>query len=339
MPPLSLRCHKSERFHSLGILNLALLGFIHYAGILVGLEGPARAQVMYEEEVEQELAERHYQFIESTRGQSQGVSPPETVTRKTPFSGLASIEFKNQYLPYGVVLDDEGVTMQAFLSLRYSLYDGKPGSVVNNVTIYGTTWNDFSTDLDLSSPTSPYKNFREADLIAGVAATFAERWNANLSFTSLVSPAGGFGEGAYLKGVLTYDDTGLLAKDFAIRPQVSVIYTLPATSFLGLQPNAVMIEPGVTPNYTFKANTKAPFNVALPMRVGLGNAFYAGVTYGFFSVGPQLTLRLPFLSNAYANTNLSLGYTYYHLGETTTDFAPNGQSSQHVVNMGMSVSF
>ena len=120
------------------------------------------------------------------------------------------------------------------LALRYTFFDkaldNSEDSFVNNVTGFSSSWNDISTNKDLSSPTSPYRYYTEADLVTGVSVTFKDRFNLTTSLTELHSPAGAFGPGAFLKAVLSMDDTGVLAKDFALKPQFLLIQTFLASS-------------------------------------------------------------------------------------------------------------
>ena len=308
---------------------------------------PAQLEDVYDDQVELDMAEaRQQQSVlitevgtAGTRGQGQGVEPAETII-KSRFSGTLNIDFRSQYTSYGVVIQPEGITTQPFLNLRYSLYDAKnQKDFIKNVTAFVTTWNDFSTNSNLSRPTSTYRNFTEADLIGGFSVSFADRFNLSLSVTELISPASAWSVGGFVKGVLLYDDTNMIAPNFGLRPELAIVYELPWQAYIGLAPNAFLFEPGITPNYTFRAGTPAPINVALPMRLGLGNEYYAGSTYGFFSVGPQVTMRLPFLSSDKYNTNLNVGYLYYNLGPTAADFAPNNNKNQHIFNLGLSLNF
>jgi hypothetical protein len=316
---------------------------------------PAHADdYMYEDEIEYALAERSKKErldLESTHlSANSGSDDPTPSGRKTTFadprfSGVFKLDFKSQYISFGIVLQDEGVTIQPMLALRYTFFDkaldNSEDSFVNNVTGFISSWNDISTNKDLSSPTSPYRYYTEADLVTGVSVTFKDRFNLTTSLTELHSPAGAFGPGAFLKAVLSMDDTGILAKDFALKPQFLLIYEIPWESQIGLQPDAFLFEPGITPTYTFGSDTNFPVTLAVPMRVGLGNKFYDGNDYGFFSVGPEFTVPISGLSSQTIKTYASIGYTYINLGPTTTDFILNGDgsSNKHVYNFGLTTTF
>jgi hypothetical protein len=308
---------------------------------------------IYDDEIEYALAERAEaerrdlkQSPSSNIAAAESDVPKQLTTFADPrFSGAFKLDFKSQYISFGVVLQDEGLTIQPMLALRYTFYDDKIDSnklsYFNNITGFISSWNDFSTNEDLSSSTYPYRNFTEADLVAGISLTFEDRFNLTTSFTALESPAGAFAPGAFVKAVLSMDDTGMMAENFAIKPRLLLIYEIPWEAQIGLQPEAFLFEPGVTPTYTFGADSDLPISLSLPMRAGLGNKFYDGKTYGFFSVGPQFTAPLMSLSSNTIKTYVDFGYTYTNLGKTTRDFIlnENKSSHKHVVNLGLLTTF
>ncbi len=274
-------------------------------------------------------------------GQEQPNENVPPVGEKQPtvdrFSGNAGVDFRSQYNARGIVVQDEGLSIQPYVNLSYQLYEGK--GFINSVVATIGWWNDFSTNVDLSKPSYSSKNWTETDYNAGFSIRFADRFSFSSTFTDFTSPAGGYREGRFINTVLSYNDAGLISPVFSLKPQLTVLYELPAGGQAGLQPNAWYFEPGLTPNITLNTKSDYPINLALPMRVGLGNQFYDGTTYGFFSVGPQITIPLAFLSSPGSQWNLNVGYLYYNLGTSTTAVAPNGNKNQNVFNLGISINF
>ena len=334
--------------------NKALLFGLLLVSPLICQPAHAADDYMYEDEIEYALAERskiERQDLKSNLlSANTGPDNPTPEGQKTTFadprfSGVFKIDFKTQYISFGVVLQDEGVSIQPMLALRYTFFDkvldNAEESFVNNVTGFISSWNDISTNKDLSRPTSPYRYFTEADLVAGVSVTFNDRFNLTTSLTELNSPADAFRPGAFLKAVLSMDDTGMYGDNFALKPQFLLIYEIPWEGQIGLQPDAFLFEPGLTPTYTFGADSDFPVTLSVPMRVGLGNKFYDGETYGFFSVGPEVTLPIPMLSTGAIRTYANIGYTYINLGETTQEFILNEDKSshKHVATFGLTTTF
>jgi hypothetical protein len=211
--------------------------------------------------------------------------------------------------------------------------------LVNSATVFLTTWSDFSSNQNLSNPSSNYKNFTETDLIIGASAVISKKLNATFQLVSYVSPAGAYGFGSWARGTVVYNDSKP-SSSFSLKPQASLVYTFPAASRISIEPSAFLLEPGITPNWNTSFGTKYPANISLPIRLGLGNRFYGGSTFGFTSIGPQVSVRLPGLSGKTFSTNLNLGYLYYYVSQTAADFAGGGgRRSQHVYNLGLSINF
>jgi len=265
---------------------------------------------------------------------------PAAISKDPAFSGTLAYQAFSQYNSYGVVIQNQGISNQPFLNLRYRIHEDKRESAfLNNATIFLTSWSDISTNTRLSNPTSPYRYFTETDLIVGLSLIMAKRINATFNLVSYVSPAGAYGFGSWARGTFVYDDSKLLHPTIALKPQISLVYTLPGSSSISLLPTSFLIEPGITPTINIWGNTNHPATLSFPIRVGLGSRFYNGNTYGFTSFGPQFSVRLPALSGKSFSTNLGLGYLYYNLGPTTTQFSPNKQSQQNVFNLGLYVNF
>ena len=98
-------------------------------------------------------------------------------------------------------------------------------------------------------------------------------------------------------------------------------------------------EPGIAPNYTFFKGSRTPLTVSVPITFGLGNEFYGGETFGYFSVGPQLSVPLDFVPEGFGKWTYSIGYKYYRLGDTTSAIAPNGDADQHLISTSISAKF
>ena len=334
--------------------NKAFLFGLFLVSPLISQPAHAADDYMYEDEIEYALALRSKKesqdlgsnLLSVNTGQDNPTPEGQKTTFADPrFSGVFKIDFKTQYISFGVVLQDEGVSIQPMLALRYTFFDkvldNVEESFVNNVTGFISSWNDISTNKDLSRPTSPYRYFTEADLVTGVSVTFNDRFNLTTSLTELNSPADAFRPGAFLKTVLSMDDTGMYRDNFALKPQFLLIYEIPWEGQIGLQPDAFLFEPGLTPTYTFGADSGFPVTLSVPMRVGLGNKFYDGKTFGFFSVGPEVTLPIPMLSTDAIRTYANFGYTYLNLGETTQKFILNEDKSshKHVATFGLTTTF
>ena len=310
------------------------------------INGPAASSGTLEDEtsyIEHERAEHDYhtgqQIVDNLEVNRQPLPQVPNEKVEKPFGGTLAYNAYSQYNSYGLVIQPDGISSQPFLNLRYRAYKSeKSDAWLNSATVFLTTWSDFSSNKNLSNPSSSYRYFTETDIIVGANLVFYKKLDATFQLVSYVSPAGAYGFGSWARGTLLYNDSVPLS-NFSLKPQVSLVYTLPASSSISLEPSAFLVEPGITPNWSLVIAKKYQANFSLPIRVGLGNKFYAGSTFGFTSIGPQLSIRIPKLSGKSFSTNLNAGYLYYYLGPTAAAFAANGQRNQSVYTLGISVNF
>ena len=125
---------------------------------------------------------------------------------------------------------------------------------------------------------------------------------------------------------------------FSLQPHFTVLYELPAPGHSGFVGHTWYFEPGIAPNYTFFNGSKTPVTFGIPLTFGLGG-FYAASIFGYLSVGPQISVALGFIPPQYGAWRFSAGYRYYHLGATTTAFAPQHDSQQNIFNMSLGMKF
>jgi hypothetical protein len=316
-----------------------LLGFIATAALPVS----ANSDEAFSDYVNLERAESDYhsaaETVDSIDVNRQPLPQLPVEKIEQPFSGTLAYNAFSQYNSYGLVIQPQGISSQPFLNLRYRAFKSEAKDAwLNSATLFLTTWSDFSSNQNLSNPSSSYRNFTETDIIVGTSLVLYKKLNATFQLVSYVSPAGAYGFGSWARGTLVYNDSKP-SKRFSVKPQVSLVYTFPAASSISLQPSAFLVEPGISPNWNLLIASKYQANLSLPLRLGLGNKFYNGSTFGFTSIGPQIAVRLPQLSGKTFSTNLNAGYLYYYVGPTAAAFAANGKRSQNVFNLGLSINF
>jgi len=306
---------------------------------------PVRASNIeeYSDYVSLEQAEGDYHTANQTVDNIEEIRQPLPLAPKEkvqqPFSATLAYNAFSQYNSYGLVIQPQGISSQPFLNLRYRSYKSDAKDAwLNSATLFLTTWSDFSSNQKLSNPSSNYRNFTETDIIIGTSLVLYEKINATFQLVSYVSPAGAYGFGSWARGTVVYNDSKE-SNSFSLKPQVSLVYTFPAASSISLQPSALLVEPGISPNWNMLLAKRYQTNLSFPVRLGLGNKFYNGSTFGFTSIGPQLSIRLPQLSGKTFSTNLNAGYLYYYVGPTAAAFAANGKRNQNVFNLGLSINF
>lgn len=260
---------------------------------------------------------------------SKEIAPP--VNEPAPasrFSGDLGVTFANQYNTRGIIVQDQGLTIQPYGDIYLTLYEGD--GFINKVQFTAGFWGDFSTEDNVKGPDSDWDNFTEFDVDAGFIVNFAKRFTLSSVWNGWTSPSDAYGDGHFINSKLSFDDSGLITKNFAIAPYFVFLYELPAEGQAGLAPEAWYFEPGITPSYTFAKDSKHPVNVGVNAKFGLGDKFYAGETYGYFAVGPQVTVPL-------GPVTASAGYRYYNLGDTLKPI--QGSRDEHLFTFSLTANF
>ena len=255
--------------------------------------------------------------------------------KPSALSGDMGISALNIYNSRGIIVENKGCVLQPYGDLFYNICKSDSFAF----SLQAGIWNDINTAGPLARPGSGVKPWTEFDWDTGFILKFNQRFSLSTVYLQYFSPSDAYKLGRFINNTLTFDDAGLLDKNFSIQPHLTVLYELPAPGQAGLRPHSWYFEPGISPNYTFLKQSKTPVNLGLPLYSGLGSGFYAGTTYGYFAVGPQVTVTLGCIPPQYGAWNFSAGYRYYNLGTTTTSVAPAHNSNQNIFNASVGLSF
>jgi hypothetical protein len=265
----------------------------------------------------------------------------ETVTPSSTtgsiLSGDLGVSAMNQFNSRGLVLENKGVVWQPYADLFVKL--AEPKEFVDRVSLQLGIWNDINPAGPIAAPTARDKAWTEFYWQAGFLVKFAGRFSLSSVWRQFSTPSDAYKWGRSLINVLSYDDSGLLAPNFSFNPQVTVLYELPAPGHHGLRGHSWYFAPGISPTYKFTKDGRCLFALSLPMLTGLGSGFYAGDTFGYFSVGPQLSVPLGFLPEKLGKWDYTAGYKYYRLGATTEAFAADHRFSQNLFYTSLELKF
>jgi hypothetical protein len=285
----------------------------------------------------------------ATGKETKTVTPPCPTTYIT---GDFGVTFVSAYLSRGIPQPQQwkGVVAQPYLDLYIKLYSGDPNSwFINSVSAQLSFWSDVGSNHNTAKLDSTAPNWEEFDWDPGLSVTFAQKFTLTVQYFEFDSPAGAFNAARSINANLAYDDSSLLGA-FALHPHFTVLYELGGESghglssgAAGLVPHAWYYEIGVAPSYTFLPKSKYPITVAVPNTVGLGDVFYGNNNFGYYSVGPSISVPLAFIPSGYGSWTVTAAYTYYYLGTTVrTAYAPpvgSGADSFHVFSGAIGCTF
>jgi hypothetical protein len=264
----------------------------------------------------------------------------------TYITGDFGVTFTSEYISRGIVQEKQtkGVIAQPYLDLYFKLYTGT--GFIDAVSAQLSFWSDIGSNHDTATATAGAQDWYEFDWDPGISVTFAQKFTLLVQYFEFDYPSSAQSTARSINATLTYDDSSLLGA-FAMHPHATVLWELGSVpgGFAGLKGHGWYYELGVAPSYTFLPKSTYPITVALPTTVGLGDqsGFYQGNTFGYFSVGPSVSVPLAFIPSGYGSWTLTAAYTYYYEGTTVRAAnAPpvgNGADSRHVFSGAIGCTF
>jgi hypothetical protein len=249
--------------------------------------------------------------------------PPPAPSR---FDALSNFEFSDKYLtPRGMIVHDEGLTFQWLALGLFNLYKGD--SFINDVTLLGGVWNDFSTEpVSIHAPfgSKPKTSFVEIDPIASLSTTFAKDFKLDVTYTAFAMQILDIGTSQHLEVKLGYDDSRYL-KAFALHPYVSYWQELDGKAtdaqvpFIVFRhqagpPSSYYFDIGIDPSHIFTnlggLKLELPCRVLLPNKDFYGEYYDKASTVGLYEVGIKGTLPINFVPQGYGHWGIHAGFRY-----------------------------
>ena len=244
---------------------------------------------------------------------------------KSRVNALMNFEFSDKYLtPRGMIVHDDGLTFQQLTLGLFNLYKGD--SFINDVTLVGGVWNDFSTEgVSEHAPfgSNPKTHWVEIDPIAGVSLGIAKGLTLSVTYTAFNMEILDIGTSQHLETKLAFDDSPYL-KGFALHPyflywqeldEKATAARVPYIVFRG-EPgpdSSYYFELGIAPSYTFKnigLKLEAPIRALFPDSDFYGEYYAESSTLGLYEVGLKASIPLKFMPEGYGNWGFHAGFRY-----------------------------
>jgi hypothetical protein len=236
-------------------------------------------------------------------------------------TGDFGVTFVNEYDSRGIPQPQQwkGVIAQPYLDIYIKLYSGN--GFINSVSGQLSFWSDVGSNHDTATNLTGARDWEEFDWDPGVSVTFAQKFTLLVQYFEFDSPAGAFSTARSIDANLTYDDSALLGA-FALHPHATVLWELGAPGFAGLNAHGWYYELGIAPSYTFLPKSTYPITVALPFTLGLGDSggFYKNNNFGYFQVGPSISVPLAFIPSGFGSWTFTAAYAYEYVGTTIREF-------------------
>ena len=223
-----------------------------------------------------------------------------------------------------MIVHDDGLTFQWLALGLLNVYKGD--SFVNDVTLVGGLWNDFSSEgVAVHAPfgSSPTTSYVEIDPIAGVSMSFAKDFKLDVTYTAFAMQILDIGTSQHLEVKLGYDDSRFL-KAFALHPYFSFWQELDGKATAADVPYRVFsnqrgpdssyyFDIGIDPSYTFQdwgLKLEAPCRVLLPNKDFYGEYYHEASTVGLYELGVKGSMPLKFVPPGYGNWGVHVGFRY-----------------------------
>ena len=238
----------------------------------------------------------------------------------TYITGDFGVTFTSEYISRGIVQAQQtkGVIAQPYLDLYIKLYTGT--GFINAVSAQLSFWSDIGSNHATASPGASAQDWYEFDWDPGISVTFAQKFTLLVQYMEFDYPSSVFATARSINANLTYDDSSLLGA-FALHPHAAVLWEIGAPGYAGLKAHGWYYELGIAPSYTFLPKSTYPITLSAPFTVGLGvgQGFYGNNNFGYFSVGPSVSVPLAFIPSGFGSWTLTAAYTYYYEGTTVRE--------------------
>jgi hypothetical protein len=147
----------------------------------------------------------------------------------------------------------------------------------------------------------------------------------------------------------SHDDSGAWDGSFlegsGLQPSVTVAFELDGQADGGSN-EGIYLEVGIEPSFTLIDNQDQPITLAIPVTVGLSlGSYYQDPTtgddsnFGYLDIGAVLSTPLNAIPADFGQWEASLGLHYLFLSESTEVANANGDDSEFIVSLGISMGY
>jgi hypothetical protein len=273
--------------------------------------------------------------------------PASAAESKGPNTGRLSLsggaDWASAYFFRGIRQETDGFILQPYGELAIKLVEG--AGPLSSLSLSVGTWNSLHTGGASGAgcdACSDPKAWYESDFIVKLGATFFEDFTAGLVYTAYMSPNDLFGTVHELAVSLGYND-GKLLGPFALNPSLLLAFELDGQADAG-DSKGVYLQLGVSPGYTFLADSRYPLTLSLPVALGLSvNDYYEfggsdNPAFGYVQWGPAASVPLAFIPAEFGKWQLKGSLSFLHLGKTLERV--NDHDAFHVLGMvGIALSY
>jgi hypothetical protein len=262
-------------------------------------------------------------------------APAHAEEAEDRFSGIFQLDVTNAYYFRGILQEREGVILQPWTELYYSLYSDEDG-FLRDVTIGAGMWSSFHSERTGASDTMGW--WYEADYYPLVSMDFAGGLNLLTVYYFYTSPNDAFTTAQELNFKLSWDDSEFW--DFALNPWANLAIETVNTAFGPDEGTGLQF--GIAPTLYTAPNDA--FELSMPAEAGVSiEDYYEGSDgenhfWGYANVGLAMSIPLTFMPEDLGSWSLGLAAKYFFFGHQL-EGANRGRSSYPVGVASIGVEF
>lgn len=262
--------------------------------------------------------------------------------------GFIEVPFKTAYItPRGLVVQDKGLVIQPVGGLVFPIGDVGP---IKGLTFVTGIWNS----IDTYEHDHFVGDWDEMDYFASFSGTVG-KFGGTLTYSPWNFPEHQATTEHTADFKLTYDDTGMILPDFALKPYFDFFYSIAGDSpVINGRSATFYVELGVAPTYTWKALKDYPLTFTFPTYFSVGPEHFWGRgvnaetkpdgNFGVFSTAVNVSMPLAFIPTRYGFWHADAGLQYFYLKNDALFRAgglASGNTDRNPVNasIGIGVNF
>jgi hypothetical protein len=260
----------------------------------------------------------------------------EAKVAEPTWNGDAGVNFVTAYIAFGILQENQGVIAEPYIDVYHTMFQSD--GWISKVSLGLQLWSSIHSAETLANRGSSVAAWYEFDYYVPLAITIAKRTTVTISYLEYDFPNGAFTPQRGVQANVAYDDTDLLGA-FALHPHILALCNFDGILGVG-KSRAWYGEIGIAPGFTVAKKGTYPISFTFPVLLGIGDAhFYPGDVYGYFSATGNVSVPLAFLPKSFGAWTANAGFTYYNLGNATTEINANRDRNAYVGQIGVGLTF
>jgi len=248
-----------------------------------------------------------------------------------------SVDWGSQYYFRGVLQENDGLIFQPGATVTAALYEAEESDFITSLSAYAGIWNSIQDSS--TAATNSNKPWYETDYTVGASTGLPWDLSLDTFFVFYTYPNGSVSAISEFDVNLAWDDAAAMQEIglFALNPHALLAFEL---SDAGGDEDSYW-EVGVEPSFVVLESEDYPLSLSVPVTGGFSlEDYYKGSTFGYASVGLNLSLPLAVVPVEYGAWSASAGVTLLMASDSAQDLGPGGHNDlEAIASVGLSLAY